>query len=144
MARMIFLNLPVQNLDAATRFYEEIGCSKNPQFSDDRASSMVWSADITFQLLTQDYFASFAPRPVADAREACGALIALSCDSRGDVDRIAAAAAEAGGRADVRERMDLGWQYNRAFEDVDGHVFEAVWMDSGAMPGSAPSTPTQP
>lgn len=134
MARMIFVNLPVSNLVESSRFYEAIGCRKNPQFSDERASSMVWCENITFQLLTRDYFATFAPRRVADAREACGMLLALTCETREAVDAIASAAAGAGGRADVRERMDLGWLYNRAFEDVDGNVFEAVWMDSEAIP----------
>jgi len=137
LAKMIFVNLPVQDLAASTSFYEAIGCKKNERFSDHQASSMVWSESITFQLLTRDYFATFAPREVADARAACGMLIALSRDTRDGVDAIADAAARAGGRADVRDRMDLGWLYNRAFEDLDGNVFEAVWMDASAMP--APS-----
>lgn len=133
MSKMIFVNLPVTDLAAATRFYEAIGCEKNAQFSDHRASSIVWSDAITFQLLTRDYFATFAPKPVADAHDSCGVLLALTCDSRQEVDTITEAAAAAGGRADVREQMDTGWMYNRAFEDVDGHVFEAVWMDMSGM-----------
>jgi predicted lactoylglutathione lyase len=132
MLKMIFVNLPVKDLAAATRFYEAIGCKKNDQFSDHKASSMVWSDAITFHLLTRDYFATFSPKPVADAREACGALFALTRDSRDEVDAITEAAAAAGGKADTRERMDMGWLYNRAFEDTDGHVFEAVWMDMEA------------
>jgi uncharacterized protein len=130
----IYVNLPVKDLPAATRFYEAIGCKKNEQFSDDKASSMVWSDAITFHLLTREYFASFAPRQVADAHGTCQVLLAVTRDTREDVDRINEAAAAAGGKADVRDRMDMGWLYNRAFEDVDGHVFEAVWMDPNAMP----------
>jgi uncharacterized protein len=137
MPKMIFLNLPVKDLAAATRFYEAVGCKKNEQFSDERASSMIWSDTITLQLLRRDYFATFAPKTVAEAHEATGMLIALTRDSREDVDAIIKAAATAGGKADVRVRMDLGWLYNRAFEDPDGHVFEAVWMDSAAMPAPA-------
>ncbi|WP_327196026.1 VOC family protein [Sphingomonas sp. ERG5] len=129
---MIFVNLPVQDLATATRFYEAIGCEKNEQFSDDQASSMVWSDAITFQLLTHGYFATFAPKPIANARETVGALFALTRDSREEVDGITEAAASAGGKADVRDRMDMGWMYNRAFADPDGHVFEAVWMDMSA------------
>lgn len=132
MSSMIYVNLPVADLAAATRFYEAIGCTKNEQFSDEKAASMVWSDTITFQLLTRDYFATFAPREVADAHTSCQVLLALTRDRREDVDRINEAAAAAGGKADVRERMDMGWLYNRAFEDVDGHVFEAVWMDMNA------------
>ncbi|MDQ7730741.1 VOC family protein [Halomonas sp. SpR8] len=132
MTKMIFVNLPVTNLTAATRFYEAIGCKKNEQFSDEQAASMVWSDTITFQLLTREYFATFTSKKVADAHGACQMLLALTRDTRQEVDAISEAAAAAGGRADVRERMDMGWLYNRAFEDTDGHVFEAVWMDMKA------------
>ena len=132
MPKMIFVNLPVKDLAAATRFYEAIGCEKNEQFSDHQASSMVWSDTITFHLLTNDYFGTFTPKKIADAHATSEVLLALSRDSREEVDAIADAAAAAGGKADVRERMDLGWLYNRAFEDPDGHVFEAVSMDMGA------------
>lgn len=132
MSKMIFVNLPVNDLDAATRFYEAIGCTKNQQFSDDNAASMVWSDTITFQLLTLDFFKTFAPKAVANSRDTVGALIALSRDSRAEVDAITEAAASAGGKADVRERQDMGFMYGRAFEDPDGHVFEAVWMDMEA------------
>jgi predicted lactoylglutathione lyase len=132
MRKTIFVNLPVADLAASTRFYETIGCVKNPRFSDEKASSMVWSETITFQLLTRAYFSTFSPQPVAEAHRTCQVLIALSRDRREDVNAIADAAASAGGRADVREAIDLGWLFNRAFADPDGHVFEAVWMDGRA------------
>jgi predicted lactoylglutathione lyase len=134
----VFVNLPVRNLSAATRFYEGIGCRRNEQFSDDNAASMVWSDAITFMLLKRNYFASFSPRPVADAREQCGVLIALSRDSREEVDAITEAAAAAGGAADVREKQELGFMYSRAFADPDGHVFEPMWMDPAAASGAEP------
>lgn len=140
MPRMIFVNLPVRDLAAATRFYEAIGCRKNAQFSDENAASMVWSDTITFMLLTRDYFAGFAPRPVADPREQCGVLIALSRDSREEVDAITEAAAAAGGTADVREKQELGFMYGRSFADPDGHVFEPMWMDPAAAAGAEPAT----
>ena len=133
MPKMIFVNLPVQDLAAATCFYEAIGCRKNAQFSSDQAASMVWSDTITFQLLVRDYFATFISKPIADAHETCQVLLALTRDSRDEVNAIAEAAGSAGGRADVRAVMDMGWLYNRAFADPDGHVFEAVWMDMSAV-----------
>lgn len=133
MSKSIFVNLPVADLAASTRFYEAIGCSRNPQFSDHKASSMMWSDTVTIQLLTRPYFETFSPRPVADARKTCQVLLALTLDSRAAVDIMASAAASAGGTADIRQVMDLGWLYNRSFADADGHVFEAVWMDSKAM-----------
>lgn len=132
MPKMIFVNLPVTDLAAATRFYQAIGCEKNDQFSDDKAASMVWSDTITFQLLTRAYFSSFITKPIANAQETCQMLLALACDSRAEVDAITEAAASAGGKTDIREVMDMGWLYNRAFADPDGHVFEAVWMDMDA------------
>lgn len=135
MPKMIFVNLPVKDLAASTRFYEAIGCTRNEQFSDDNASSMVWSDTITFQLLVEPYFSTFISRPIADAQATCQVLLALSMDSRADVDAIAEAAAGAGGKADIRDPMDLGFMYNRAFQDPNGHVFEAAHMDMSAMPG---------
>lgn len=134
MPKTIYVNLPVRDVAAATRFYEAIGCVRNPQFSDETSASMVWSDTITFQLLETGYFASFTPKEVADARRTSEVLLAVTRDSRAEVDAIAEAAAAAGGRADVRAPSDLGWLYNRAFEDPDGHVFEAVWADMAAMP----------
>ena len=133
MTNTMFVNLPVNDLAAATHFYQALGCRKNDQFSDERAASMVWSETITIQLLTRDYFATFTSKPVADARGACAVMLALTYGTRAEVDTFADCAAAAGGRADVRGLMDLGWLYNRAVEDPDGHVLEAVWMDVSAM-----------
>ncbi len=131
MTKMIFLNLPVRDLAAATRFYEAIGCTRNPQFSTDEAAMMMWSETITFQLLTHDYFASFSTKPIAPAG-VNAMLIALSQGSREAVDAICAAAATAGGTVDLRPPQDLGFMYLRTFEDPDGHVFEPLWMDPAA------------
>jgi len=129
MPKMIFVNLPVKDLAAATRFYEAIGCVKNEQFSDDKASSMMWSENITFQLLVHDYYKTFTSKPIADAHKTSGMLLALSQDSREAVDAITEAAGKAGGKADVREPQDMGFMYLRSFADPDGHVFEPAWMD---------------
>lgn len=129
MPKMIFINLPVTDLAASAKFYEALGCEKNAQFSDENATSMVWSDAITFMLLKRDYFATFTSRPVADPRDAVGVLLALSCDSREDVDKTAEAAGAAGGKLDVREPQDLGFMYQRAVEDPDGHTFELAYMD---------------
>jgi predicted lactoylglutathione lyase len=136
MAKMIYINLPVADVAVSTRFYEAIGCRKNAQFSGDKSSSMIWSDTITFQLLARDYFASFSPKPVADAHASCQTLLCLSRDSREDVDALAETAAKAGGKSDSRAPIDVGFLYNRAFEDPDGHVFELVWIDLAAMPSN--------
>jgi uncharacterized protein len=134
MTKMIFVNLPVRDLAAATRFYEAIGCKKNPQFSDEKSSSMVWSDTITFQLLTHDYFKTYLTKPLADARTSTGVLFALSQDSRAAVDAVVEAAAKHGGKPDIREPQDHGFMYLRSFEDPDGHVFEPAFMDMSQFP----------
>lgn len=132
MSKMIFVNLPVSDLAAATRFYEAIGCEKNEQFSDHQSSSMVWSDTITFQLLANDYFATFTPKKIADAKTTSEVLIALSRDSREEVDATVDAGAKAGGEADIRERQELGFMYNRCLADPDGHILEFIWLDMSA------------
>lgn len=133
MTKMIFVNLPVTDLAAATRFYDAIGCQKNEQFSNDQASSMVWSDAIYFHLLTQNFFKTFTDLPLADARSVCGALYALSFDDRAEVDRTAEAARGAGGAVDLRPATDMEWMYSRQIADPDGNILELVWMNVGAM-----------
>ncbi len=137
MSKMLFVNLPVSDLAASTRFYAAIGCVKNPRFSDEKASSMAWSDQIVFQLLTREYYATFISRPIGDAHAASAALYAISRDSREDVDAIVEAAVQAGGKGDIREPQDLGFMYGRTFQDPDGNVFEPVYMDMSAMAGAA-------
>ena len=137
---MIFVNLPVSDLAASTRFFEALGCRKNDQFSDETSSSMIWSDQITFQLLTRDYFQTYTAKPVGRARETCQVMLALSADSRNEVDALVQAAAAAGGAADPRKPMDMGFMYNRAVEDPDGYVFELIWMNPDAAMGEMPET----
>lgn len=133
MPQSIYVSLPVTDVQASARFYESVGCVRNPKFSDEKAVSMVWSDTITFQLMSRAFFSRFSERPVADARESCQVLLVLTRDSRAEVDATISAVSAAGGKTDFRETMDLGWLYNRAFTDPDGHAFEAVWMDANAM-----------
>lgn len=136
MPKMIFINLPVTDIAKSTRFYEAIGCVKNEQFSDEKSSSMVWSEAITFQLMTHEYFSTYAAgRSIPEPHRQCGMLFALSQESREAVDAVTQAAADNGGKADIRELQDMGFMYLRTFEDPDGHIFEPAWMNPEAMPG---------
>jgi len=136
MTKMIFVNLPVNDLAASTRFYEAIGCVKNPQFSDEKASAMVWSDAIYFMLLSKPFYSTFISRPIADAKAASGALYALTLDSREAVDEIVAKAVAGGGSGDIREAQDMeGFMYGRTFQDPDGNVFEPTWMNPAATGG---------
>ena len=136
MSKMIFVNLPVADLDRAVAFYQAIGCVKDDRFSNHQAAMLVWSDTISFMLLSHPFFQGFTPKPIADAHAATGALFCLSRDSRAEVDAITEAAAAAGGRVDVRPAQDIGFMYSRSFEDPDGHVFEPMWMDVEAATAS--------
>lgn len=131
--KMIFVNLPVRDLDRAIAFYEAIGATKNPQFSDDTAACMVISETIFVMVLTHPKFAQFTPKPIADAHASSQVLIALSMDGREAVDAIVAKAVAAGGKADPGPVQDLGFMYSRSLEDPDGHIWEAFWMDMQAV-----------
>ncbi len=134
MPKMIFVNLPVTDLKRATAFYEAVGAVKNPQFSDETASCMVFSETIFVMLLTHDKFRQFTPKPIADARTSNQALFCLSADSRSDVDDVVAKAAAAGGVADPGPKDEYSFMYGRSFEDPDGHMWGVNWMDLAAAP----------
>jgi predicted lactoylglutathione lyase len=141
MSKLIFVNLPVADLDRAVAFYEAIGAVKNEQFTDHTAACMVFSETIHVMLLTHDKFRQFTPKPIADAKAATEVLICLSAESRDAVDAALAKAGAAGGRVDPGPKQDHGFMYGRSFEDPDGHIFELMWMDleaaRAAMAGMA-------
>ncbi|QES50261.1 glyoxalase [Streptomyces venezuelae] len=132
--QMIFVNLPVKDLDAAKAFWEKLGYSFNPQFSDETAACLVISDTIFAMLLTEAKFKEFATKPVADASRTTEVMVALSAGTRAKVDEVLDAALAAGG-TEPRPPMDLGFMYGRAFEDLDHHVWEFVWMDPAAIEG---------
>ena len=132
MAKMIFVNLPVADLPAARAFYEAIGATNEPRFTDETAACMVFSETIHVMLLTHDKFRQFTPKRVADAHATSEVLIAISADRREAVDEITDQALAAGGR-EARDKQDYGFMYSRSFEDLDGHIWEPMWMDLDAF-----------
>lgn len=131
MARMIFVNLPVADLAASMAFYEAIGARNEPTFTDETAACMVFSDTIHVMLLTHDKFSQFTSKRIADAHGTTEVLVALSCDSRSEVDDMVERAVAAGGRQ-ARPAEDHGFMYERAFEDPDGHIWEPHWMNRAA------------
>ena len=129
MSKMIFVNLPVADLQHATAFYEAIGAEKNQQFCDGTVSCMVFSEAIHVMLLTHDKFRQFTPKEIADARATSEVLICLSADSREAVDDMVDRAGSVGGAIDPSPKQDYGFMYGRSFEDPDGHIWEVMWMD---------------
>ncbi|MGE0665477.1 MAG: VOC family protein [Sphingomonadales bacterium] len=129
MSKMIFINIPVTDLARSTAFYESVGAVRNAQFSDETASSMVFSDAIHVMLLTHEKFSFFSPRRIPDAHETAQMLLCISADSREDVDQMVARADQGGGTADPCALQDHGFMYGRSFEDPDGHIWEVMWMD---------------
>lgn len=137
MGKMVFINLPVAKLDASIRFYETLGATRNPQFSNENAACMMLSETIGVMLLVPDYYRTFTQRPIADARASSQMLLALTVADRDEVDKTLAAATAAGGRPDPNPSQDHGFMFSRSVEDPDGHVWEIFWMDPASVPGSA-------
>jgi uncharacterized protein len=130
MPKMIFVNLPVADVEKSVAFYEAIGFTKDERFSQPgRAGAMVWSDTIFFMILSHAHFANFTSKRIIDAKSEVEALLCLSLDSRQDVDAIVGKAERAGGKADPGPIQDHGFMYGRSFEDLEGHVFEPMWMD---------------
>ena len=132
MPKMIFVNLPVTQLDRSVAFYLALGATKNPNFSDETSACMVFSDAIHAMLLTHDKYRHFTARPIADAHASSAALIALNADSREDVNATIARAVAAGGQADPNPQQDHGFMFGRSVQDPDGHVWEIFWMDANA------------
>lgn len=141
MPQMIFVNLPVKDVARSTAFYEAIGCTRDPRFSNEAASAMQLSEEILFMILGHDFFQTFTPKPIADSHATTEVLICISRDSREAVDAIVEKAAAAGGKADIREKQDMGFMYGRSFEDPDGHIFEPMFMDLEAAMAAFPEGP---
>lgn len=134
MPQMIFVNIPVADVARARSFYEGLGFTINPQFSDEKSNCVVVSETIYLMTLHRDYFATFTAKPVGDAAHETSFLLALSQDDRAGVDAIVARALAAGG-SEPRPAVDHGFMYQRCFADPDGHVFEPFWMDPSAVQG---------
>jgi predicted lactoylglutathione lyase len=140
MAKMIFVNLPVTDLKRSMAFYEAVGFTNNPAFTNDQAAAMAWSDEIVVMLLTHEFWKTFTDKAIPDARSVAQVLLCLGQDSREAVDGIVDKAVKAGGRSEPTPNQDLGFMYGRSFEDPDGHIWENVFMDMAAVPeGETPA-----
>jgi predicted lactoylglutathione lyase len=128
MVSKIFVNLPVKDLRKSIAFFEKVGFSFNPQFTDETAACMVMSDDIYAMLLTHPKIAEFTTKAIADAHSTTEVLVALAVESRAKVDELAGRALAAGGKENYPAK-DYGFMFTRSFEDPDGHIWEVFWMD---------------
>lgn len=133
MATKIFVNLPVKDLNKSVKFFSSLGFTFNAQFTDENATCMIVSDNIFVMLLVEKYFQTFTKKPVADATKGTEVIISLSADSKQQVDDLVNNAIAGGGSAS-NEPQDMGWMYQRGFQDLDGHLWELVFMDETAVP----------
>ncbi|MEU3932034.1 VOC family protein [Streptomyces sp. NPDC029044] len=132
--QMIFVNLCTGDLGASKKFFTELGFTINEQFSDDTTASVVISETIVVMVHTKEKYGQFTKKDVVDSTKTSEVLIALSAESREKVDELVEKAVAAGGSVSG-ETQDHGFMYGRAFDDLDGHTFEVVWMDPAAVQG---------
>jgi hypothetical protein len=127
MARQIFVNLPVRDLERSRTFFASLGFAFDSQFSDEKSACMIVGENMFVMLLSEPFFRTFTVKPVSDASKATEVLICLSCESRAEVNELVSKALVAGGRAPL-DPQDHGFMYGHGFEDLDGHVWELIYM----------------
>ena len=132
MSRMIFVNLPVQDLDASVDFFTKLGFTFNQQFTDENATCMVVSDQACVMLLVRRFFGTFTTKDVADASSTTEVVLAVSAESREEVDTLVDQALALGG-SPTADPQDEGFMYGRSFYDLDGHAWEVIWMDPASV-----------
>lgn len=133
MAKQIFINLAVKDVQKSMDFYAALGFVNNPQFSDDSGKCMAWSDNIFVMLLSHEKFATFATKPIADTKNAVAGLFSLSLDSLEEVNHVTEKGLKAGGIEPI-EMRDYGFMQQRTIEDFDGHTWEIFFMDMSKIP----------
>jgi uncharacterized protein len=132
MSRQIFVNLPVKNLSKSIDFFTQLGYKFNAQFTDETATCMIVSDTISVMLLTEAKFKTFTPKAICDATKSTEVLVCLSCESRAEVDEMVRKAVSADGTT-YNEPQDHGFMYAHGYQDLDGHIWELVYMEPEAV-----------
>lgn len=136
MARKLFVNLAVKDLERSVEFFTRLGFTFNPDFTDETATCMIIGEDAYAMLLVEERFKDFAKNDLADPTDRTEAILAVTVDSREEVDDLAETALESGG-SPAAEPMDQDFMYSRSFRDPDGHHWELFWMDMSQVPEEA-------
>jgi predicted lactoylglutathione lyase len=132
MTTQIFVNLPVKDLSRTVEFFKKLGFAFNPQFTDENATCMIINNNIFVMLLVEKFFKTFTKKEICDTTKDTEVIIALSTESRERVDEMMQNVFEAGGK-ESREPQDYGWMYGRSFQDINGHLWEIIYMDEKAL-----------
>ena len=133
MAKQIFINLAVKDLQKSMDFYTALGFSNNSQFSDETAKCMVWCENIFVMIMTHEKFSIFTTKPIADTKSNLAGLFSLSLDSIDEVNNLMTNGLAAGG-VEPSEMKDYGFMQQRTIEDFDGHTWEIFYMDISKFP----------
>lgn len=133
MAKQIFINIAVKDVQKSMDFYTALGFTNNPQFSDENGKCMVWSDDIFVMILSYDKFKSFVNKPIADTKTTIAGIYSLSLDSIDEVNNLMTNGLNAGG-TEPNEMRDYGFMQQRTIEDLDGHTWEVFYMDITKFP----------
>lgn len=136
MFRQIFVNLPIKDLARSRAFFSALGLSFNPQFSNEQGACLEIAENIFAMLLTEPFFQGFTKKPISDAHQSTEVLLALSLDSRAEVEAVVRKAVAAGATT-PNPPVDHGFMYQHGFADLDGHQWEVFWMDMAAAPAQA-------
>lgn len=137
MAKQIFINLAVRDLQRSMSFYEALGFVNNPQFSDETGKCMMWSEHIFVMLLSHEKFSAFISKPLADTKSAVAGLFSLAVNSLEEINDMMAKGLKAGG-IEPTEMKDYGFMQQRTLEDFDGHTWEIFFMDMSKIPAAQP------
>jgi hypothetical protein len=133
MSRKIFVNLPVNDLKNSIEFFTKLDFTFNPQFTDETVTCIIVGENIFVMLLTRDKFKTFTPKAICDATTCTEVLVGLSCESRDHVNEMVRKAVAAGGSI-YNEPQDHGFMYGHGFQDLDGHIWELIFMEPSAIP----------
>lgn len=129
----LYVNLPVKNLNRTVQFFTHLGFTFNAQFTNENATCMIVNEHIAVMLLVEEFFKTFTTKPISDAKKTSEVLLALSYESRDQVDAMVAKAIASGGKSAMPAK-DLGFMYQHGFEDLDGHLWEVFYMDESVIP----------
>ena len=133
MKSQIYVNLPVKDLSRSIMFFTGLGFSFNPKFTDENAICMIVCENIFVMLLTEKFYKTFTKKELCDSSKYNEVIVCLSAESRKKVDEMIRKAADAGGKIPM-SKWDQGWMYGQGFQDIDGHLWEIMWMDENLMP----------
>jgi uncharacterized protein len=134
MAKNIYVNLPVKDIEKTRKFFSNLGFTFNKKFSNEKALCLIIGENIFSMLLQEDFFKTFIPnRDICNTEKTTEVLVAIDVPSKEEVDSIVEKVKRNGGK-EVREAQDHGWMYSRAFQDLDGHIWEVLFTDESKLP----------